>query len=732
VRIRATAAALSACLALAALVAGSSAARTARRAHLALPDLRIFVPRDLISVGLDPAGGGRELRFTHITADVGAGPFEIDPRYDARTGVSTFSQTLYGRTASGAWARMRRLPLAAYGTWEPPSDYRFPLTAFTLNRLDANGSVGTVVARSPKVDYCITGDTQLSGIRHTPSQTFIPVSDCGDPTSPLGWSVGWGDEYDQTDAGQPISLQGVADGTYVLRATVDPEHVLHEQTRANDVTDTALRIQGDQVTVLSQRVVDLPLPRVRLVGVRNGQDVYGSLALHASVHLPPGGSLRSLQFLLDGRPLGPTLTGRPYLYPWTVTAKPGVHYLSVRATDQDGAEGSAPVVRISEVPSAVVHVMRLSWRAGLLRLRLRQPRGEQIVAVIPTLSSRNPLPLQNGKLTVRCRRPRKIVLELRRRGNQVGEVMLPLDSRPTIHVLNPGSGETVSGIVPVAAQASDSVGLRSVQFLADGKPLGPRLSKTPYRWHWDTRKLTSGAHTLAARVVDVLGHTAIDRVSLQVSNPAPPMTCFVLQHHANAQGMSPVATASFQTVVAGETLLAFVSADGPQSSRQTATVSGGGLSWQLVARADTSPGDAEVWQATAAQPTAVSPITANLRFGGYDESLSLVAMEGADGAGASAAASGNTGAPHLQLKTLSATSLVFAAGNDWDSATARTLPTGWVLLDQWLNVGTGDTFWSQYTNQPTGAAGSRIAVSDTAPTTDHWNLAAVELVNSGD
>jgi hypothetical protein len=310
--------------------------------------------------------------------------------------------------------------------------------------------------------------------------------------------------------------------------------------------------------------------------------------------------------------------------------------------------------------------------------------------------------------------------------------MLPLDSRPTIHVLNPGSGETVSGIVPVAAQASDSVGLRSVQFLADGKPLGPRLSKTPYRWHWDTRKLTSGAHTLAARVVDVLGHTAIDRVSLQVSNPAPPMTCFVLQHHANAQGMSPVATASFQTVVAGETLLAFVSADGPQSSRQTATVSGGGLSWQLVARADTSPGDAEVWQATAAQPTAVSPITANLRFGGYDESLSLVAMEGADGAGASAAASGNTGAPHLQLKTLSATSLVFAAGNDWDSATARTLPTGWVLLDQWLNVGTGDTFWSQYTNQPTGAAGSRIAVSDTAPTTDHWNLAAVELVNSGD
>jgi hypothetical protein len=46
-------------------------------------------------------------------------------------------------------------------------------------------------------------------------------------------------------------------------------------------------------------------------------------------------------------------------------------------------------------------------------------------------------------------------------------------------------------------------------------------------------------------------------------------------------------------------------------------------------------------------------------------------------------------------------------------------------------VQTGDTFWSQYTNQPTGAAGSTVSVADTQPTGDHWNLAAVELVNSG-
>jgi hypothetical protein len=107
-------------------------------------------------------------------------------------------------------------------------------------------------------------------------------------------------------------------------------------------------------------------------------------------------------------------------------------------------------------------------------------------------------------------------------------------------------------------------------------------------------------------------------------------------------------------------------------------------------------------------------------------------MEAAHGFGATAHASGSSGAPHLTLKTEAATSLVFAAGNDWDHAVSRKLPVGWVMLDQWLNTDTGDTYWSLYTNHPTGKAGTSVSVGDTAPTNDHWNLAAVELVNSGD
>ena len=57
--------------------------------------------------------------------------------------------------------------------------------------------------------------------------------------------------------------------------------------------------------------------------------------------------------------------------------------------------------------------------------------------------------------------------------------------------------------------------------------------------------------------------------------------------------------------------------------------------------------------------------------------------------------------------------------------------TGQVPLDQWLDTAVSDTYWSEYTNQTTGAAGSVIGISTTAPTTDRWTMAAVELVNGG-
>jgi hypothetical protein len=207
------------------------------------------------------------------------------------------------------------------------------------------------------------------------------------------------------------------------------------------------------------------------------------------------------------------------------------------------------------------------------------------------------------------------------------------------------------------------------------------------------------------------------------------MTCFVLQAEVSAHGGGTVATPSFHTAAAGEILIAFVSADGPQGGgKQSATVSGAGLTWTLVKRQNAQSGDAEIWQATA--PTVLTSATVKSvpKSSGYHQDLTVIAMEGVSKIGASAGASATTGAPSLTLTTTGAPSLVFAVGHDWDRAVTRTLPSGWVMLDQWVDASAGDTAWSQYMNTPTAPAGTVVTVSDLAPTTDQWNLAAVELV----
>jgi hypothetical protein len=72
-------------------------------------------------------------------------------------------------------------------------------------------------------------------------------------------------------------------------------------------------------------------------------------------------------------------------------------------------------------------------------------------------------------------------------------------------------------------------------------------------------------------------------------------------------------------------------------------------------------------------------------------------------------------------------SWVFAVGNDWDRATPRTPVAGQVVVHQWVNTSSGDTYWVQSTDAPSTAF-ALVDIHDTAPTADQWNYAAVEIV----
>ena len=68
---------------------------------------------------------------------------------------------------------------------------------------------------------------------------------------------------------------------------------------------------------------------------------------------------------------------------------------------------------------------------------------------------------------------------------------------------------------------------------------------------------------------------------------------------------------------------------------------------------------------------------------------------------------------------------VFAVGNDWDGAVARTPRTGQLIASSWLDPA-GNTFWVQMMQAPEPRMGL-VTVADTAPTNHQWNYAAVEI-----
>jgi Concanavalin A-like lectin/glucanases superfamily/Domain of unknown function (DUF1929)/Bacterial Ig domain len=196
--------------------------------------------------------------------------------------------------------------------------------------------------------------------------------------------------------------------------------------------------------------------------------------------------------------------------------------------------------------------------------------------------------------------------------------------------------------------------------------------------------------------------------------------------------VTSLASPSFSTVSENELLLAFVGADGPLGTVQTVkTVSGAGLTWTLVVRANGQPGTSEIWRAFAPAPLANVTVTATLSQSAA-ASLTVLSFTGVDpnvtgGIGATGRQSAASGAAAASLVTTRGNSWVFGVGSDWDQALARAVPPDQTLAHQYLAT-VGDTYWVQHTIAATPAGGTTVTIADTAPTTDRYNLAVCEVL----
>ena len=207
---------------------------------------------------------------------------------------------------------------------------------------------------------------------------------------------------------------------------------------------------------------------------------------------------------------------------------------------------------------------------------------------------------------------------------------------------------------------------------------------------------------------------------------------------SNSTTVNSVAASSpvFSTGSGNEVLLAFIATDYLSGPNTTVTnVNGAGLTWVLVVRSNTQAGSSEIWRAFAPNPLTNVTVTATLSQA-VMSSITVMAFIGADTSGtngsgaigATAATNSTSGAPAAAVVTTRADSMVLGVGNDYDNAIPRTPGVEQVVMQQYL-TSVGDTYWVQR-HLNVYPANTPISIDDTAPDSDQYNLAVVEVLAS--
>ncbi len=162
---------------------------------------------------------------------------------------------------------------------------------------------------------------------------------------------------------------------------------------------------------------------------------------------------------------------------------------------------------------------------------------------------------------------------------------------PTVAVTAPVSGATVSGLVPLTANAADNMsGIARVEFRVDGVLVGTDTT-APYTGLWDATLAAPGSHTVQAKAFDGVGLSSTASIAVSIASPPPPPP---------VDSTVPVVTitspASGATVAGNVTISANATDDMSGIARVDFKVDG------VLVGSDTTAPYSGVWNATSAAP----------------------------------------------------------------------------------------------------------------------------------
>ena len=103
--------------------------------------------------------------------------------------------------------------------------------------------------------------------------------------------------------------------------------------------------------------------------------------------------------------------------------------------------------------------------------------------------------------------------------NQAMAMALADLTPPTVTLMAPTAGATLSGSVNLQANAGDNVSVAGVSFRLDGAPIGGEDTTAPYSMAWNTTGASNGVHQLSAVARDAAGNVSESPlVGVTVSN----------------------------------------------------------------------------------------------------------------------------------------------------------------------------------------------------------------------
>ena len=218
----------------------------------------------------------------------------------------------------------------------------------------------------------------------------------------------------------------------------------------------------------------------------------------------------------------------PFVYAWDTTGvAPGPHVFTFTATDASGNQGTAQISLNVQPPITVQitmpgdgHVLNDSTIISTtVSAQAQIARVEFWVDGTP-LATVTGKPFETqwdlAKVAAGSHEIKVMAFDVNNFSDEDKISVQTIATPVVIQINSPASGETVTGIFPVAIAVTSTVPIARVELSVDGVLL-ESLGSAPYTYDWDVAKSKAGAHIFKAAAFDLNGNTAEAQVNVTVA-----------------------------------------------------------------------------------------------------------------------------------------------------------------------------------------------------------------------